>query len=683
MKRNFNVFDFELELATDENAKYVIKKYNGYDKTVYIPCEYDGKPIISIASKAFSMNKDIKIIFLSEDVNSISEDSFENTEHITIYTPHQPSVVDFSHVKNVTIRYGFEKAVNIGGILYSLFDDGKAYVFDHSLMDLRFERFGRIGEMIEMETILFDRYVVEGIENFALYNAINTKMIALPKQLKWIGFSSFANNEQLEEVVFPDTLTQVYDQSLERCSQLKRLVIPKSVTHIGHHVLSDVYRANVFLEDVEAKPEWDTDWNPNQLNIYFGFRDFIVQDEIVYALLNNNKAIVIDQDLQSVTDIIIPETITVQDMTYTVTEIGTAAFLESRHIRSMILKETIVAIRDVAFAHSNLTSITLPNQLEHLGSGVFIDTFLNELIIPETIQVIPRALCNHCTALTKVTLGRDVKVIEAEAFMSCYELSYINLPLTLEKVGRYAFYGTSLSHVVFGHAIQEIQDLACAEMKNLASLVILNKDCEIGDLIVSSSDVRIYIEDDETSKLYQALGQYELVKPKIFTGAYKTQNIDGVIYLITEYDIAVVIGHVEDEIDEDVFILDHISSCRVNRINSKSFNKSDKIKSITIPDGVHYIATDFIYSCPNLQKVILPSYLNDTKFKDIEIVEIVFNHSTDDQSYIDKMYDKIEAHVKKKKYINMEEIQSKFDLKYSTTLTIVDRLKKKVKVFSD
>lgn len=676
------ISNFIIDFLRDDNHSFFIKKYEGFDKVVTIPQHINGIPIASIGSKAFADNKQIKIIILSDNITHINVDAFDETQYLTIYTPHQCSYIDFSHLKNVTIRYGLEKIVNHNGILYSLFNDNKAYVFDHSLMDLRFERFGRMGEMIEMETILFDRYVVEGIENFALYNAINTKMIALPKQLKWIGIQSFGNNEQLEEIILPDTLTHISNQALERCG-LKRLVIPKSVTHMGYHVLSDVYNANIFLEVEETRLEWDTDWNPNQLTIYVGFRDFTVLNDIVYALLNNNKAIVIDQDLQSVKDIIIPETITVKDVTYTVTEIGTAAFFGSRYIRSVILKETIVAIRDVAFANSNLTSITLPNQLMHLGSGVFIDTFIKELIIPETIQIITKALCNHCTTLTKVTLGRDVKVIESEAFMSCFELSHINIPLTLKKVGRYALYGTSLSHVVFGYAIQEIQDLACAEMTDLESLVILNKDCEIGNPIVSSSSVRIYIEDEDTSKIYQALSQYELVKPKIFTGAYKTQNIHGVIYLITAYDVAVVIGHVEDEIDEDVFILDHIASCRVNRINSKSFYKSNKIKSITIPDGVHYVSSDFIYGCSNLQTLTLPSYLSDTKFKDIEYINIVFNYSTDDQAYINLMYAKIEAYVRKKKYMNMEEIQSKFNLKYSTTLIILDRLKKNEKVFSD
>lgn len=677
MRREFNYFDFEFEIVNNKNASLAIKKYNGHDKVIYIPSTINDKPIVSIDSKAFADNKNIKVVILSKLVVDISNEAFENTEYVTIYTPHHKEEVNFGMMNNVTIRYGFEKAVDIEGIIYSLFDDGKAYVFDHALLDFRFERFGHIGEMIEMETIIDEKYVVEGVEHFALYNAINTKMIALPKQLKWIGVQSFANNEQLEEIILGDTLTNIMDQALDRSSQLKRLVVPKSVIHMGHHVLSDVYRASIFLENEKLGLKWDTDWNPNQLTTYFGFQDFIIQDEIMYALLEGNKAIVIGNNFQTIRDLVIPDTITYENVIYTVTEIASAAFFESRYLKSIVLNDNIKAIHDAAFAHSNLVKIQLPNQLEHLGSGVLLDNiFLKELILPQNLTIIPSALCNNCLSLEKVVMGPHVKVIEAEAFMTCHNLSHINLPLSLEIVQSYAFYGTAFAHMIFGYAIKEIQDLACAEMMNLSSLVILNKDCVIGDMIVSLSDVRIYIEGDEASKLYQTLSQYELVKPRIFIDVYKVQIIEGIAYLITEYDVALVIGHNEDEINDEVRILDYISSCKVNRINSNAFNNSHKITSIYIPDSVNYLPDNFINGCTLLKKIEVPYHLKDIKPNESNDIEIIVHTPRDEESYINEMYDKVKAFVKRKNYMNIDEIQEKFDLKYETAKEIKKRLTK-------
>lgn len=675
MEKRFNYFDFVIDLKPDFEDSHVIKEYIGKDKVVYIPDFLCGKPIESIIS--FTQNEHVKIVILTKSVLNIDEEAFIGTDHVTLYTPHDQATVDFSHVKNVTVRYGYEKSIDFDGILYSLFNDHNAYVYDHNLLERRFERFGRFNEMIEMETIIDDKYTVVGIEQNALYNVINIKNLALPKQLKWIYSKAFYNNEALEYVTLPDTLEEIFCRSFEKCSNLKFLEIPKSVTKIGNHIFDDVYRAMIFLEDSNQDKNWDKDWNSTNLSVYRGFEKYMIQDDIIYALTSDMNAIVVGNQLQTLTDVIIPETIKSNDKEYLVIEIGVASFYEAKYLRSISLSNSIKKINRVAFAYSNLTRISLSNNLESILAGAFIQNiFLEELKLPPKINVISEGLCNGCISLRRVYMGNQVSAIKSDCFRDCYNLSHLNLPVSIETIESYSFYGSGLSHIDLGYKIKEIQDLAFAEMNHLSSLIILNQNCVIGDLIVTSNNVSIYIEGDDVSPLYKKISGYKEVKPRIYCEVIKFQQVDGIKYLLTEYDNAIIYGHIEDEIEEHVNVLDTIAGCRVNRINFNSFFRSKKIKSISIPDSVSYVKENIIFDCLSLEQIDIPSHLADIKLCNREDVKINISAQRDDDEFINEMYLKVEAYVKQKKYINIDEIQRIFELKYATAKEIVNRLRK-------
>ncbi len=674
MNKTFNYFDYVIELNTEILNSSGIKGYLGMDKVLYLPDSLCDIPITTIES--LSENKHVKIIILGKSVLNIADDAFIGTEHVTIYTPHDQASVDFSHCKNATVRYGYEKSVDFDGIIYSLFNDGLAYIYDHHLMERRFERFGRFNLMIEMETIINNRYTVVGIEANALHNAINVNNLSLPKSLKWIGFQAFYNNEALKFITLPDTLEEIMDRSFKMCINLKFIEIPKSVTKMGNHVLDDVYRAMIFLEDSNQDKEWTQEWNSTNLPTYRGFEKVIIQDDIIYALFNDLKAIVIDNQLQTLADVIIPEIILSENRSYHVTEIGVASFYETKVLRSIYLPKSIIKINDVSFAYSNLSRIHLNNELETISAGAFIQNiFLEELKIPHLVRFISRSLCQGCISLERVHLGNHVTVIESDAFHGCNNLHQINLPISIEVIESCALYGTRLSSIELGYRCREIQSLAFGEMDHLSTLIILNQNCDIGDLIVTSDKVSIFIDGDDTSSIYLKLREYKEVKPQINLEVSKYQQVEGIKYLLTKYDNAIVYGHIEEEIDEDVRILDTIAGCRVDRINRKSFFKSKKIKSISIPDSVIYVKDNIIYDCVNLEHLDIPSHLTDVKLCNQDDVKINLSIQKDDAHFIDEMYLKVKTYVLYKRYINIDEIQRIFDLKHATAKEIVNRLR--------
>ena len=103
-------------------------------------------------------------------------------------------------------------------------------------------------------------------------------------------------------------------------------------------------------------------------------------------------------------DIIIPETVTYDDVTYQVTAIGYNAF----------------------YGCTDLTSVTLPNSMKDIGSGAFTACrALTSVNIPNSVTNIDNGAFNECSALTSIVIPSSVTSIGSSAFLSCSGLTSI------------------------------------------------------------------------------------------------------------------------------------------------------------------------------------------------------------------------------------------------------------------
>ena len=128
--------------------------------------------------------------------------------------------------------------------------------------------------------------------------------------------------------------------------------------------------------------------------------DFMV-DGIAYNI-NGSNATVTYTEYQSssnyngqVGELVIPETVTYNGMTFTVTSIGSYAF----------------------YRCYGLTSATIPNSVTSIGSYAFY----------------------YCSGLTNVTIGSSVTFIGLEAFAYCRGLKSVNIPNTATSIIYWAF----------------------------------------------------------------------------------------------------------------------------------------------------------------------------------------------------------------------------------------------------
>lgn len=111
----------------------------------------------------------------------------------------------------------------------------------------------------------------------------------------------------------------------------------------------------------------------------------------------------------------------------TLESISLKAFINMRSLKTVNIPESVTAIGQSAFSGcSGLTEITLPEGLLGLGKGCFKD----------------------CRNLSKVQFsGNKLERIRDYAFARCYALQYIDLPASLNEIGRWAFYRAGLKSV--------------------------------------------------------------------------------------------------------------------------------------------------------------------------------------------------------------------------------------------
>lgn len=114
-------------------------------------------------------------------------------------------------------------------------------------------------------------------------------------------------------------------------------------------------------------------------------------DGIEYAETEDGCCKVVRLEDESLTDIIIPASVTCDGTTYTVTGVGESAFWGySDQLVSVTLPNTITTIGGSAFALcSNLTSINIPSSVTTIGESAFAGcSSLISIAIPNSVTTI-------------------------------------------------------------------------------------------------------------------------------------------------------------------------------------------------------------------------------------------------------------------------------------------------------
>ena len=184
-------------------------------------------------------------------------------------------------------------------------------------------------------------------------------------------------------------------------------------------------------------------------------------------------------------DIIIPESITVNDVDYSVISIGAYAFSDCTDLKTIELPSSVTSIGDYAFdGCSGLTSIFIPASVSSIGSDAFRGcSSLASIIVDEDnsyynsrgncnaiIETVTNTLVQGCN---NTKIPSSVTSIGSSAFYNCSGLTTITIPSLVTSIGAYTFYGcNNLTSIYIPESVEYIDNTAFNSCTNLRTIDI-------------------------------------------------------------------------------------------------------------------------------------------------------------------------------------------------------------------
>ena len=306
--------------------------------------------------------------------------------------------------------------------------------------------------------------------------------------------------------------------------------------------------------------------------------------------------------MAELTDAVLPETAEL---------IGGAVFADSGLTGDVVIPENIKEIYAYAFMNTDITGLTLNDNIERLCSYAFSDctSLRGEIKLPDTLYYMGTGVFYECSGITGgITIPGSIEVIGDGAFFNCSGLdgelileegvkeigtlafgadgakkinfTSVELPSTLKKIGPYAFqYCTGIKTISLPEGLEIISDGAFDHMSGL----------EDEKMIIPSTVHTIggdYNVDENTG--YGGHVFYDMGKNETFTEFEVAKDnkyfkaVDGVLY---SKDMTRMLAYPRGKRDTVFEIPEGIT-----QIDEMAFSRAYYLKKVILPDS--YVITD-------------------------------------------------------------------------------------------
>ena len=278
--------------------------------------------------------------------------------------------------------------------------------------------------------------------------------------VKEISQTAFKGNQNVKSIIVSNEVTIIDENAFDGCTSLESIYLPISVTTIGSNAFNGCSLITIYSK-ASSKPDgWSNDFNPlyrpvvwNNNSQYYGDLNGLIyticQDEL------NNKYIEIVKYIGNNINLVIPETINVNEETLTVKSISENAFYNNDTIIYASIPNSVLKIGNNAFRNCiNLKEITISENalLTNIGSHAFGGCkLLSDINLPSTVNEIGSYAFYNCSSLLSINIPDSVTTIEEYTFTNCSKLANISIGENsqLTAIGQYAFNNCSLLNSIF------------------------------------------------------------------------------------------------------------------------------------------------------------------------------------------------------------------------------------------
>lgn len=361
-------------------------------------------------------------------------------------------------------------------------------------------------------------------------------------------------------------------------------------------------------------------------------------------------------------DMVIPSSVTHEDVNYSVTAISPNAFRGSSELTSVTIPSSVTSIGDGLFnGCTSLSSIiieegnskydsrdncnaiietasntllfgcgisTIPNSVTNIGNSAFSEcTALTSLNIPDNVTTIGEKAFYGCSGLTSITIGNGVTTIGKEVFKDCSNLTTvgINNNTLVSKNNHSAsptpitsIFGTQVKEYVLGEDVTSIGSNTFLDCYNLTSVQMSNSVTSIGESAFAYCNklTTVRMSDNITSIGNLAFFQcYNLTSITIPSGVTDLElwTFDGC------GSITKVVLNSNAFVSKDFYstsslaryfgnqVKEYVLGEEITSIGDNTFYGCSLLTSVNIPNNVTSIGENAFTGCHNLTSINVPN----------------------------------------------------------------------------
>ena len=283
---------------------------------------------------------------------------------------------------------------------------------------------------------------------------------------------------------------------------------------------------------------------------------------------------------------------------YTVVAIGSSAFAKNTYLQSVVIPDTVTVIQESAFAEcTNLSSVVLSENLVELGLSAFGETALTAIEIPKSLEKAHVSWtyskdCDgpfeNCENLKKVTFEKGTTRIAQFLFAGCTGIKDIQIPQTVVSIEKGGFIGcTNLQKVVMPNTIKQVHSYAF-------------KRCTTLEMVYISDNVKIlpyemFCDCSSLTEVNIPAG-VKVIENNAFRNCTSLKDIT----------IPDAVTKIEDSVFENCTALTKVTvGNQVSSIGQSAFSGCTALPQITLPASVQTIGDKAFSHCEALADVKL------------------------------------------------------------------------------
>lgn len=380
----YSVLNMVAGLTYSKNAdgSYEVRSvgYTDNIKTIVVPSEHNGKPVVGISSSAFAGLNGLLSVTLPASVVYIKDNAFADCANLT-------EVVINGKLTQIgwNAFYACERleSVVLGGGTAGL----SLSVFA-SCTGLQSFAFG--GDITEWCNLSGHYSITTRAQDISIAGAPLAGTIIIPSDVATIKAYTFFNQDEITSVFVSSGVSTIGEAAFSDCSGLRQVLISDGVTYIDKGAFDNCAElVTVSIPD-----------SASEIHTRFegcGKLQYTEQDGIKYLGNADNRYLIAMGPVSK--DIV---QCVISDFTRT---IAAEAFKDCKSLMWLTLGKNVRKIGNYSYAQCvSLSSIEIGDSVEEVGNGAFIG----------------------CERATLISIGKNVHTIGHSAFVGCVSVESLN-----------------------------------------------------------------------------------------------------------------------------------------------------------------------------------------------------------------------------------------------------------------